>query len=128
MEGFPMPYIKVGKEKSGGIEIYYKDRGKDQPLIFSHGWPLTADAWEDQMLFLASHGYRRITYDRRGHVMVLSSVLAKLGKSMGAAIDSAVELGGADTTDLFMEVSRGVDKLLWKVEAPLQAKDWGRRL
>ena len=53
----------------------------------------------------------------------LSSALAKLGKSMRAAIDSSAELGDADTTDLFTEVSRGVDKLLWKVEAHLQAKD-----
>jgi starvation-inducible DNA-binding protein len=57
------------------------------------------------------------------HVIALSSALAKLGKSMRAAIDSAAELRDADTTDLFTEVSRGVDKLLWKVEAHMQAKD-----
>ena len=62
-----MNYMNVGKENSGTIGLYYKDWGTGQPIVFSHGWPLTADAWEDQMLFLASHGYRCIAHDRRGH-------------------------------------------------------------
>jgi non-heme chloroperoxidase len=62
-----MSRIVVGQENSQPIELYYKDWGTGQPVVFSHGWPLTGDAWEDQMLFLASRGYRCIAHDRRGH-------------------------------------------------------------
>ena len=58
-----MPLIKT----DDGTQLYYKDWGKGQPIVFSHGWPLSADAWEDQMLFLAARGYRCIAHDRRGH-------------------------------------------------------------
>jgi non-heme chloroperoxidase len=50
-----------------GVELFFKDWGEGQPIVFSHGWPLSSDAFEDQMLFLADHGYRCIAHDRRGH-------------------------------------------------------------
>jgi non-heme chloroperoxidase len=50
-----------------GTEIYYKDWGTGDPIVFSHGWPLNADAWDPQMLFFGQHGYRVIAHDRRGH-------------------------------------------------------------
>lgn len=50
-----------------GAQIYYKDWGQGQPVVFSHGWPLSADAWDSQMLFLGSRGFRVIAHDRRGH-------------------------------------------------------------
>jgi non-heme chloroperoxidase len=50
-----------------GAKIFYKDWGTGQPIVFSHGWPLNADAWDDQLFFFASNGYRAIAHDRRGH-------------------------------------------------------------
>jgi non-heme chloroperoxidase len=50
-----------------GVEIFYKDWGKGQPIVFSHGWPLSGDDWDMQMLFFLKHGYRVIAHDRRGH-------------------------------------------------------------
>jgi non-heme chloroperoxidase len=67
------PYRKQGKKDmnrfttKGGTEIYFKDWGTGTPIVFSHGWPLSSDAFEDQMFFLASRGYRCIAHDRRGH-------------------------------------------------------------
>ena len=52
---------------SDGTEIFYKDWGDGQPIVFSHGWPLSADDWDTQMLFFLQQGYRVIAHDRRGH-------------------------------------------------------------
>jgi non-heme chloroperoxidase len=62
-ETIAMPIFKTRDH----TEIYYKDWGTGQPIVFSHGWPLSSDAWEDQMFFLTSNGYRCIAHDRRGH-------------------------------------------------------------
>src|SRR3954454_11952574 len=58
-----MPFVKT----KDGTEIFYKDWGKGQPIVFSHGWPLSSDDWDTQMLFFLQHGYRVIAHDRRGH-------------------------------------------------------------
>lgn len=62
-----MPYMRVGEEQRQPIELFYKDWGAGQPVVFSHGWPLSADAWDSQAFFFASNGYRAIAHDRRGH-------------------------------------------------------------
>lgn len=58
-----MPFVTT----KDGTQIYYKDWGTGQPVVFSHGWPLSSDDWERQMFFMASNGFRAIGHDRRGH-------------------------------------------------------------
>ena len=72
-----------------GAEIYFKDWGTGQPVVFSHGWPLSGDAWESQMLFLVSQGYRCIAHDRRGHGR---SSQPSDGNEMNAYADNLAEL------------------------------------
>ena len=69
-----MPYVTVGKENGANIDIYYKDWGKGQPIVFSHGWPLSADDWDPQMLFFLSKGFR---------------VIATIGADMAARLKPA---------------------------------------
>lgn len=61
-----MPYVTVGKENSGNIDLYYEDHGAGKPVILVHGWPLSGRSWEKQVPALLDAGYRVITYDRRG--------------------------------------------------------------
>jgi non-heme chloroperoxidase len=58
-----MPFIQT----KDGVEIFYKDWGKGQPIVFSHGWPLSSDDWDAQMMFFLNHGFRVVAHDRRGH-------------------------------------------------------------
>lgn len=58
-----MPYVTA----ADGAEIFYKDWGQGRPVVLAHGWPLNSDSWEAQQLFLATHGFRAIAHDRRGH-------------------------------------------------------------
>jgi len=81
-----------------GVEIYFKEWGEGPPVTFSHGWPLNADAWDGQMMFLAENGYRAIAHDRRGHGR---STQASTGNDMDhyaddlAAVIEALDLRGA---------------------------------
>lgn len=78
-----------------GTQIYYKDWGRGQPVVFSHGWPLSADAWDDQMIFLGENGYRVIAHDRRGHGR---SSQPWTGNNMDIYADDLAEL--VETLDL----------------------------
>jgi non-heme chloroperoxidase len=81
-----------------GTEIYYKDWGEGPVVTFSHGWPLNADAWDGQMLFLAQHGYRVVAHDRRGHGR---SSQASSGNDMnGYADDLAAVIETLDLHDI----------------------------
>ncbi|HXO25471.1 MAG TPA: alpha/beta hydrolase, partial [Streptosporangiaceae bacterium] len=80
-----------------GTEIYYKDWGSGPAVTFSHGWPLSADAWDGQMHFLADHGFRVVGHDRRGHGR---SSQASTGNDMnGYADDLAAVIEALDLTD-----------------------------
>src|ERR1017187_3497570 len=61
-----MPYINVGQENSGNIDLYYEDHGTGRPVVLIHGWPLSGRSWEKQTMALLAAGHRVITYDRRG--------------------------------------------------------------
>src|SRR4030095_15482344 len=77
---------------SDGIEIYYKDWGSGEPVVFSHGWPLSADDWDTHMLFFLQQGYRVIAHDRRGHGR---STQTATGHDMDTYASDVAELGKA---------------------------------
>ena len=93
-----------------GAEIYFKDWGAGRPVLFSHGWPLSADAWDAQMLFLGQQGYRVIAHDRRGHGR---SSQTWEGNEMNtyaddlAAVIDALDLKGRDSGGSFDRRRRG---------------------
>ena len=76
-----------------GTQIYYNDWGTGQPVVFSHGWPLSADAFEDQMFFLVSRGYRCIAHDRRGHGRSSQPWHGNDLDTTGAVVDALVQDG-----------------------------------
>ena len=91
-----------------GTQIYYKDWGTGEPVVFSYGWPLNADSWEGQMIFLASHGYRCIAHDRRGHGR---SSQPWTGNDMDTyADDLATLLGSTSRVRLWSASPRAVGK------------------
>ena len=61
-----MPYVTIGKENSGNIDLYYEDHGAGRPVVLIHGWPLSSKSWEKQVPALIDAGYRVVAYDRRG--------------------------------------------------------------
>jgi non-heme chloroperoxidase len=89
----PMSTITV----KDGTTIYYKDRGAGQPIVFSHGWPLSSDAWDGQLLFLAQNGYRTVAHDRRGHGR--SSQASSNNDMNGYADDLAAVIEALDLKD-----------------------------
>ncbi len=80
-----------------GTTIYYKDWGAGQPIVFSHGWPLSSDAWDGQLLFLAQNGYRVVAHDRRGHGR--SSQASSNNDMNGYADDLAAVIEALDLKD-----------------------------
>ena len=96
-----------------GRQIYYKDWGTGPAVTFSHGWPLNADAWDGQMLFLAQHGFRVVAHDRRGHGR---STQTPIGNDMdGYADDLAAVIDALDLKDVTL-VDRATVRFLARLE------------
>lgn len=110
---------------SDGIEIFYKDWGTGQPLVFSHGWPLSADDWDAQMLFFLGKGFRVIAHDRRGHGR---STQTEGGHDLDHyADDLAVLTAHLDLKDA-VHVGHSTGGTKWCATSPVTAKaGWQRR-
>jgi len=81
-----MPYVTVGKENSGNIDLYYEDHGSGQPVILIHGYPLSGASWEKQVPVLLNAGHRVITYDRRGFGKSSQPTNGTLAKGSGTTL------------------------------------------
>ena len=101
-----------------GVEIFYKDWGKGQPIVFSHGWPLSSDDWDPQMMFFLNHGFRVIAHDRRGHGR---STQTATGHDMDHyADDLAVANGASEPQE--RRARRSFDR--WRRGCPLSRAPW----
>ena len=102
-----------------GVEIFYKDWGSGQPIVFSHGWPLSSDDWDTQMLFFLNHGFRVIAHDRRGHGRSRSA--APAGSDVGSHLRHADQgigqpapvhvLGGDLEDEILAQLGQAADDL-----------------
>lgn len=107
-----------------GTQIYYKDWGTGQPIVFSHGWPLSADAWDDQMMFLVPHGFRCIAHDRRGHGR---SSQPWGGNDLDTYSDDLAELTAALDLKNAIHIGHSTGAVKWRVISRVTARNEWRK-
>src|SRR5215467_15437274 len=96
-----MPYITVGKENSGNIDLYYEDHGSGKPVVLIHGWPLSGASWEKQTTALLAAGFRVITYDRRGFGQSSKAATGYDYDTLAADLNEVIEETDVDDAALF---------------------------